>query len=186
MKTLRFKTAFSYPFNRAKGMWNILWILLPIIGWFPLGGYGIRIIKEFTNGKFKKLPTFQFKSDFKLGFFMFLKAIPFILVYFLITEGFGLFGKGAEDFVTVLLELFIVPILTINFFVKGTVSSYFEFKALKPVFTDLGDYIVAILKSILLAIIFVVMCIVLIGLPALAFTENMFIADFYRRRVKLK
>ena len=167
-------------------MWNILWILLPIIGWFPLGGYGIRIIKEFTKGKFKKLPTFQFKSDFKLGFFMFLKAIPFILVYILITEGFGAINGNLGDFVTTLLELFIVPILTINFFVIGTVNSFFEFRTLKSVFYNLGDYIVALLKSILLALIFVVMCIVLIGLPALAFTDNMFIADFYRRKVRLK
>ena len=75
MKPLDFKTAFKYPFNRAKGMWNILWVLLPIFGWFALGGYGIRIVKEFSHGKFKKLPVMSFGSDMKLGFFMFLKVL---------------------------------------------------------------------------------------------------------------
>jgi hypothetical protein len=184
MKNLNFKTAFSYPFNRAKGMLNILWVLLPIIGWFALSGYGIRIIKEYTKGRFKKLPKFQFKSDLKLGFWMFLKAIPFVVAYIIIIEGLGYFHEGLSGFVDFFLEIFLVPILTINFFVKETVGSYFEFKALKPVFNNLKDYIVAILKTILITLIFIVMSIVLIGIPALVFTQNIFLADFYRRRVK--
>jgi hypothetical protein len=183
MANLNFKTAFKYPFNRAKGMWNVLWILLPIIGWFALGGYGVRIIQEFSKGKFKKLPVLKFKSDFKLGFFMFLKAIPFVLAYmlfmFVLNE-----IHSVLDHTRVLLEIFIVPILTINFINKQTVGSFFEFKKLKYVFTNLGDYIVAVLKSILLFIVFLVMCLILVGIPAMIFTENMFLADFYRRKVK--
>ena len=56
MKKLDFGTAFKYPFNRAKRMWYILWLLVPIIGWFALGGYSIRLVKEFTKGKYKHLP----------------------------------------------------------------------------------------------------------------------------------
>jgi hypothetical protein len=184
MTTLKFKTAFSYPFNRAKGMWNILWILLPIIGWFALGGYGIRIIKEFTKGKFKKLPTFKFGSDLSLGFFMFLKALPFMIVYFVLIELLGVAFPWFGDLAELFLGLFIIPILTINFYKKETVKSYFEFKTLKPVFDHFWEYIVVLLKTLLLAIIFLAMCIILIGFPALAFTDNMFLADFYRRRVK--
>lgn len=183
MKTLDIATAFKYPFNRATGMWNILWVLLPIIGWFALGGYTIRIIKEFSEGKFKELPTFKFSSDLKLGFYMFLKAIPFIIACSVITTVFFEISELAGGIAEFVLGLFIFPILTINFFNKQTVGSYFELKILKSVFNNFGDYIVVLLKSILLGIVFAIMIIVLVGLPAGSFTKNIFLADFYRRRV---
>ncbi|MBU0460001.1 MAG: DUF4013 domain-containing protein [Nanoarchaeota archaeon] len=181
---LNFKSAFKYPFNRAKGMWNILWIFLPIIGWFALGGYGIRIVKEFCKGKFKQLPTFSFSSDLKLGFFMFLKSLPFILAYSVVLMILSLISLWLRGAVQLLFSLFVMPILFIHFFNKETVGSLFEFKIVKPVFTNLGDYIVILLKSILLALIFLVMIIILVGIPAGSFTKNIFFADFYRRRVK--
>ena len=184
MKKLDFKTAFKYPFNRAKGMWNILWILLPIVGWFALGGYGVRIVKEFSKGKFKKLPTFKFKSDLELGFFMFLKAIPFVIVYITIDAILDKIDPRVAGLANFFIGLFVVPILAINFMNKETVGSFFEFKIIKSVFNNLGDYIVTVLKSILLGIVFFIMIIVLVGLPAGIFTENIFLADFYRRKVK--
>ena len=184
MANLNFKTAFKYPFNRAKGMWNVLWILLPIIGWFALGGYGVRIIQEFIKGQFKELPVFKFESDLKLGFWMFLKALPFVILYAVISAVLTKTDYWAASLVDVLIAIFIVPILTINFMCKETIESYFDFKILKSVFNNLGDYIVALLKSILLGIVFVVMIIILVGIPASAFSKNIFMADFYRRRVK--
>ncbi|MFH1455820.1 MAG: DUF4013 domain-containing protein [archaeon] len=190
MAKLDFKKAFKYPFNRPKGLLNILWILLPIIGWFAIGGYSIRIVQEFCKGKFKKLPIFKFKSDLKLGFFMFLKALPFVIVYAifisvvgLVVEVLGL-NEGVLSLVDLLLQLLIVPMLTINFFNKQTIESFFEFRIIKSVFNNFGDYLLALGQSILLGIIFLIMIIVLVGIPAGAFTKNIFLADFYRRRVK--
>jgi len=190
MAKLDFKKAFKYPFNRPKGLLNILWILLPIIGWFALGGYSIRIVQEFCKGKFKKLPKFKFGNDLKLGFFMFLKALPFIIVYAIfisvlssVIEVLGLHG-GVLSLVDLFLQLLIVPMLVINFFVKQTIESFFEFKIIKFVFTNFSDYLVALGQTILLGIIFLILTIVLVGIPAGAFTKNMFLADFYRRRVK--
>ena len=60
MAIIDFKTAFYYPFNRPIGLLNILWVLLPIIGWFALFGYTIVIIKHFIKGDFKELPEFGF------------------------------------------------------------------------------------------------------------------------------
>jgi hypothetical protein len=190
METLDFKTvldfkiAFKYPFNRAKGMWNILWMLLPIIGWFALMGYGIRIVKEFIKGEFKQLPVFNFSSDLELGFMMFVKAIPFMIAYMMILGILGKIDSRMAGLANFFLGLFVAPILAINFFNKETVGSFFEFRILKSVFNNLGDYIVAILKSIALAIIFFIMWIVLVGIPAGIFTKNIFLADFYRRWVK--
>ena len=184
MEKLDFKTAFKYPFNRAKGMWNILWIFLPIIGWIALGGYSIRIVKEFIEGKFKELPVFEFKNDLKFGFNMFLKGLPFVITYIIISIVLDGIDSRIAELVDFSIALFIVPVLTINFFKKETVGSYFEIEILKYVFNNFGDYVVALLKSILLGIIFLIMWVILVGLPAGAFTKNMFIADFYRRRVK--
>ncbi len=186
MKTLDFNTAFKYPFNRAVGMWNILWVLFPIIGWFALGGYGVRIVQEFSKGHFKQLPTMKFSDDLGLGFMMFLKAIPFVVAYLVV---FTILGKILEPewlmgLITTLFGIFVLPILAMNFMNKETVESFFEFRILESVFSNLGDYIIAMLKSILLGIIFLLMWIVLVGLPAGSFTKNIFLADFYRRRVK--
>ena len=183
MNKIEFSSGFAYPFNRAVGLLNILWWFIPIIGWFALFGYGINIVKHFVNGDFKELPKFNFGKNFILGFIMFFKAIPFaiaITVVYIIA--------GIIPFAGILgilfISLFIVPILTINFFKKETVESYFELKKLNAVFNNLGEYIIALLKSIALKIIFILMIIVLVGIPAAAFTRNIFLADFYRRYVK--
>ncbi len=81
-------------------------------------------------------------------------------------------------------EVLLIPILAINFMNKETVGSFFEFSILKSVFNNFGDYIVVFLKNSLLGLIFAIMSIVLIGIPAGAFTKSIFIADFYRRRIK--
>jgi len=185
-KTLEFRTAFKYPFNRMKGLLNILWVLLPILGWFALGGYGVRIVQEFTKGQFKKLPIFKFSSDMKLGFFMFIKAIPFILVYMIILAIVGAIGPWTTGLIRVFLEFFVLPILTVNFINKMTVGSFFELSIINSVFANLGEYIIMMLKSILLFIIFIFMSIILIGIPGFVFTEHIFMANFYRKHVKKK
>ncbi len=186
MDKLNFKTAFKYPFNRAKGMLNILWILLPFIGWFAFGGYIIRIVKEFIQGKFEKLPVFEFKNDLKFGFKMWIRSIPFTIAYILIISILDI-NNLIPEFISMLINLFlglfIIPILIINFFNKETMSSLFEFKILEYVFNNLWDYISAMLKGILLGLIFLIMWVVLVGIPAGSFTQNMFIADFYRRKI---
>ena len=190
MKPLDFNTAFKYPFNRATGMWNILWVLVPIIGWFALGGYSVRIVQEFSKGHFKQLPTMKFGDDLGLGFMMFLKAIPFMIVYAIflgvLSETIAALSlpEWFVAIVDVVIGIFALPMLGINFLNKETVGSFFEFRVVKPVFEHFWDYVMAMLKSILLGIIFMLMWIVLVGLPAGAFTKNIFLADFYRRRVR--
>lgn len=183
MESLKFETAFKYPFNRAMGMWNILWIFVPIFGWFALGGYSVRIIKEFIKGEFEKLPVLSFISDMKLGFMMFIKAIPFMIVYGLFDAIVGKAGEATSLLASIFVGVFIVPILSINFFSKQTIASFFEFEIVSEVFNNLNDYVMVILKSISLGIIFLAMSLILVGIPAGAFTKNIFIADFYRRRV---
>ncbi len=190
MEKLKFTKAFSYPFNRLGGLLNILWVFLPIFGWFALGGYTVRIIQEFSAGKFEELPRFKFVDNMKLGFWMLIKAIPFALAYMAALFVLGALVRVSLSYnffmgiIELFLGIFVVPILSINFFNKETVESYFEFKILLNVFNNIEDYIIAFLKDVALAIIFVFMSIILIGIPAGSFTRNIFIADFYRRKVK--
>jgi len=179
-----FDTAFGYPFRRAKGMWNIFWLLLPIFGWLALGGYSVRIVKEFSKGKFKKLPTMKFGSDMKLGFFMLIKSIPFILVYIILISILTAINFWAMVVGRIFVEVFVIPILTINFMNKETVGSLFEFKLVKSVFNNLEDYVVTVLRSILLFVVYLIMVLILVGIPAMFFTNYLFLADFYRRMVK--
>lgn len=115
---------------------------------------------------------------------MFIKSLPFVLVYIIIIAILNKIDSQVTGLVNFFLGLFVIPILSINFMNKETVESFFEFEILKSVFDNLGDYVVVVFKSILLSIIFFVMIIVLVGLPAGSFTENIFLADFYRRKVK--
>jgi hypothetical protein len=182
-ESLKFKSAFKYPFNKAVRMFNILWMFVPFIGWFALFGYGIEIIKHFIKGDFKELPKMEFGKHLKLGFFMFLKFIPFIIVITIVNIVLifiPIIGPLASWFVS----LFVAPILVINFFNKETIESYFEFEIIRAVFDDFEEYIIALLKSLALAVIFFLMMIILVGIPAKSFTQNIFIADFYRRFVK--
>jgi len=181
--TLDFNTAFKYPFNRKKGLWNILWLLVPIIGWFALGGYGIRIVKEFTLEKFEQLPEMSFKSDLKFGFMMFLKSLPFVVIYTIIL-GTLIFINEWFRIIDTFLKIFIVPILTVHFFNKETIGSWFDFKILEHVFINLWEYIIIMLKSLALFIVYLLMTIILVGIPANAFTQNIYVADFYRSKVK--
>lgn len=184
MEKLNFETAFKYSFNRAVGMLNILWVFVPIVGWFALCGYGVRIVQEFCKGKFKQLPTFDFSNDLKLGFSMFIKALPFIIVYIIVSSILDKTGSVMSGLANFFLGFFVVPLLTINFIEKETTKSFFEFKILESVLNNPGDYVTALLKSILLCFVFFLMWIILVGIPAGAFTENIFLADFYRRKVK--
>jgi len=183
--SLNFKAAFKYPFNRAVRMFNILWMFVPFIGWLALFGYGIEIIKHFIKGDFKELPKMEFGKHLKLGFFMFLKFIPFMIIITIINivlVFIPIIGTLASWFVS----LFVVPVLVINFFNKETIESYFEFEIIRAVFEDFEEYIIALLKSLALAVIFMLMFLILVGIPARSFTQNIFIADFYRRFIKNK
>jgi len=136
MTIIDFKTAFYYPFNRPAGLWNILWILLPIIGWFALFGYTIVIIKHFIKANFKELPEFNFMKNLELGFWMFIKMIPLMAAYMavqFVTVRLPVIGR----LVMLFISLFVLPILVINFFNKETVESCFELRKVKPVFENL-------------------------------------------------
>lgn len=184
METISFSEAFKYPFKRPKRLLYILLILLPIIGWFALFGYIVRLVNEFIEGKYEGLPPLSFMEDLKLGFVMFLKVLPFALFYVILFMGITFANETLGSVLNLLFAIFVLPILKINFLRKQTVGSYFEFGMLKYVTENIGDYVLTLLKQYALIIIFAMLFFVLIGIPALYFTTFIFFANFYGRVVK--
>lgn len=210
-KKLSFKEAFKYPFNRPQGLLNILWVIVPIALWgillalvfqnvmlrgltailvaIPLVcilsffGYSIRIVKEYIDGKFEKLPEFEFAEQISLGFFIFLKMIPFFIIYLPLIVLLEEKHPGAR-LLLLPFEIVSVPVLAINLIYKETAAAFFEFSIVKVVVENLGDYLIALIKTILLQIVFLILSVILVGIPAGTYTKNIFLADFYRRHIK--
>ena len=182
MRDVEFSQAFKYVFNRPIGMLNILWIFLPIIGWLALIGYVIRIIQEYIRGKFRKLPYFRFSNNLVFGLIMFFKSLPLLIVFGIVSSIINKLPLG--NITTILLSLLILPMLFVNLFHKESVRASFDLSVVKPVFSNLIDYVVVLIKTLVLQLIFMVMSIILVGIPALVFTKNIFIADFFRRHIK--
>ncbi|AKB78975.1 hypothetical protein MSHOH_2492 [Methanosarcina horonobensis HB-1 = JCM 15518] len=186
IETISFSEAFKYPFKIPKRLLYILLLIIPIIGWFALFGYIVRLINEFIEGRYEGLIKLDFTEDLKLGFMVFLKALPFYIVYMIILFAAMYVNEAFGNLVNLLLGFFVIPMLAVNFFRKQTVESFFEFDILKVVRDNIGEYIITILKQYALAIIFAVLSIVLIGIPAIFFTNSIFIANMYGRLVEKK
>lgn len=186
IETISFPEAFKYPFKTPKRLLYALLLFVPIIGWFALFGYIVRLINEFIEGRYEGLIKLDFMEDLKLGFMVFLKSLPFYIIYFIITSATIYVNETFGNIVNLLLGFFVVPILAVNFKRKQTVESFFEFNILKNVTDNLGDYILAILKQWVLFFVFLVLSLVLIGIPAMYFTGSIFIANFYGNFVEQK
>ncbi|MCQ1536344.1 DUF4013 domain-containing protein [Methanosarcina sp. KYL-1] len=162
----------------------MLWLIIPILGWFALTGYIVRLVNEFIEGRYEGLPKFRFMDDLKLGFIITLKSLPFYIAYFIVLFAAISVSETAGNLLNLLLSFFVIPILAVNFFRKQTVASFFEFGILNAVKDNLGDYIIAILKQYALVLVFIVLIIVLVGIPAMYFTSSIFLANFYGRFVE--
>ncbi len=184
MDTISFSEAFKYPFKRPMRLLYILLIFIPLIGWFALYGLFVRIVNEFVEGKYEGLPALHFMDDLVLGFKMFLKSLPFFLVYFIVVLPVIFYDETAGNILSLILGFFVLPVLSVNFFRKQTVGSYFEFGMLGYVAGNIGDYVVAMLKQYALIFVFLILSIVLVGIPAMQFTTWIFIANFYGRYVR--
>jgi len=165
MKTINFEKAFSYPFAKSSRLLNFLWVLLPLIGWFALYGYTVRIIKGFTEQKFKQMPALELGEDISLGFFMFLKSIPGFLVIWA-----ALFLTTLIPFIGIplyIIAIIMMPLLIVHFIVKQTVVSLMEYSELKVIFSDFADYLIALIKGILAGMIYLVIMGIPVGLVVL-------------------
>ncbi|MPM83643.1 hypothetical protein SDC9_130712 [bioreactor metagenome] len=186
IETISFSEAFKYPFKTPKRLLYALLLFVPIIGWLALFGYGVRLVNEFIEGRYEGPIKLDFMEDLKLGFMVFLKSLPFYIVYIIILFAALYVNETFGNIFSFLLGFFVVPMLAVNFFRKQTVESFFEFSVLNVIRDNLGEYIVTVLKQYALVIIFMILSIVLVGIPGMLFTNSIFVANMYGRLVERK
>lgn len=184
VETISLSDAFLYPFKTPKRLLYSLWLLVPVLGWLILFGYIVRLVNEFIEGRYEGLIKLDFMEDLKLGFIIFLKALPFYVAYMAIDFAATFVNETLGNLVNLLLGFFVVPILEVNFFRKQTIKSFFEFQLLDIVRDNPGDYIITVLKQYALIIVFFILSFILIGIPAILFTNSIFVANLYGRIVE--
>jgi hypothetical protein len=70
----------KFPWINGVRLFNILWILVPLLGVFALYGYSKKIVQTIVSEKEKGLPKFgSFWENTKEGFMLFIKMIPTII-----------------------------------------------------------------------------------------------------------
>lgn len=185
IETISFSDALKFPFKTPVRLLYVLWLIIPILGWLVLFGYVVRLINEFIDGNYEGLIKLEFVDDLKLGAGMFVKALPFYVLYFIVLSA-VIYLNDALGTLIQLLAIFIVPLLAVNFFRKQTISSFFEFDVLNVAKDNLGEYITTVIKQIILSIIFAILSIIIIGIPAFYFTSSIFIANFYGKFIAQK
>ena len=186
IETISLSDAFKYPFKTPKKLLYALLLLIPIFGWLVLFGYIVRLVNEFIDGRYQEPIDIDLIEDLKFGAITFVKALPFIIVYAIVTLAISYISSTLGDLIDLLLRLFVIPILSVNFFRKQTIESFFEFDIFNVAKENLEDFITASLKQLALNIVFVILSIILIGIPGLLFTSSIFIANFYGRVVVQK
>lgn len=168
----------KYPWNNAKRLFNILWVLIPIIGWFALMGYIKAIVQELVKGNVSGLPAFgSFWDNLKEGFMVFIYMIPTMVILYVL-----MLIPIVGGLVGVFVELFILPWLIINFYVKSDFNALWELnKCFDKVFKNIETYLIALAKTMIYMVIYGLLSIILIGIPGYAFGSLYFMAEFYNK-----
>ncbi len=175
---VKFVDGMAYPWGRAKGLLNIFWALIPILGGFATIGYLKTIVNNLVAGNTKGLPLFgRFWENTGEGLKVFVFLLPLMVVYVLLSSIPYLGGV-----ISAILALFFMPYLVIKFLVKGEFMASLDVqKAVTEVFGNLGEYAMALLKTFAFYVVYGLLSIVLIGIPCLKLGQCFYLADFYRR-----
>jgi hypothetical protein len=79
------------------------------------------------------------------------------------------------------MSLFLAPYLTLNLMVTEKFASLFEFsKVVKVIFGNFKKYVIALLMTLFYCTVYVLLSVVLVGIPCLAFGSQYFLVEFYR------
>ncbi len=92
-KVSSFTDGLKYPWGVPKRLLNILWALIPILGWLALVSYSQSIIRAIVAGNKTSLPEFiGFGENLRKGFLLFVKSLPLLIAYSLIFSVQGIGG----------------------------------------------------------------------------------------------
>lgn len=180
---MKFGEGIKYSWIRPKGLTNIFWILVPILGLFILIGYIVDVVNSIVSGqKEQGLPVFRgFGETLSEGFMYFIRAIPLIFAVMAVAGISAMINDSLGAIVYLLLTFFYIPIATINLMVKKKVSAIFEFKNIfGMVFQNFVGYISTLIKTMGFFLVTGVLSLVFVGIPMQLLATNVYIADFYR------
>jgi hypothetical protein len=183
---MKFVEGLKYSFIRPKGLTNIFWILVPILGLFILIGYMVDVVNSIVSGqKEQGLPAFRgFGETLGEGFMYIIRAIPMGFAVMLVAGISAMINDSLGLIVYLLLTFFYIPIATINLMVKKKVSATFEFKNIfGMVFQNFVGYLSTLIKTIGFLLVTGVLSLVLVGIPMQMLASNVYIADFYREKI---
>lgn len=176
IKVSSFSEGLKYSWGVPKRLLNILWALIPIIGWLALVSYSQSIIRAIIAGNKDNLPEFiGFGENLRKGFLLFIKSLPILIAYSLI---FSIPGIG--QIVGWIAFVLFLPYLGINLLVTDRFEESFNIKkAWNAVSKNLEEYLIAYLKTIGFVLVYGLLSILLVGIPCLAFGHFLFLAEFY-------
>ena len=158
----------------------------------PLMGYIREINYNLLNKKDSEVPPFNnFWRITKSGFMFNIYTIILYLIFFVLGLLFSQIPVIGPVLQILLFIYFILVgiMLTLNYIKTDNLTEGFNLKLVhKAVFNNLGDYIVTLLKTIVVGIVLIVCSILIITLlvtiPAMQYTGYYLFADFYNRKVK--
>ncbi|MDP6583995.1 MAG: hypothetical protein QF535_05020, partial [Anaerolineales bacterium] len=118
-----------------------------------------------------------FWDNFVQGLLLIIMVIPLILLVMVvqIVPYLGLI-------VGFLANIFLVPYMVVHYCVTSEFKSTFDFKRWwRVVGSNVADYVVSLLKTIVYVLIYGLLSFVIIGIPSYTFGGYIYLADFYYR-----
>ncbi|RZD30618.1 MAG: hypothetical protein CXT77_04075 [uncultured DHVE6 group euryarchaeote] len=179
---MQFGEGLKYPWIRPKGLTNIFWALIPLLGPFIMLGYMVDIINSVVSGKKAQgLPTFRgFGDTLAEGFMYSLRVLPIFILVIILTGIFGMVNDSLGQIIYFLILIFYFPLMIINVMVKKKLSATFEFKHIfGMVFKNFGGYIGALIKTSGYFFISGLLLFVLVGFP-MSMSGYVYFADLYK------
>lgn len=153
--------ALAYPFKRFDGIFNYLWVLIPIIGQFVFYGYYLRVLDSVIHNykaNHKGLPRFvKFGENLKFGFLFMLATLILLVILFLVEFILLLTGIGwiVNPILTLIIVVFALPLLPAQYAYSGKFMDAINiFKAFKTSFGHFGRYILLILKTLVVGFLY--------------------------------
>jgi len=153
MKGIRmnFKKAFTYIFEDQRWFEKLivplLVTLIPVVGGMATVGYIMRVTRNVAANQAAPLPQFEFGTDLRLGFKMFVAGfvymLPVMLIYLIIMLPLSLIGDSdAMTGIVALVGIFVIllilayglllavmmPVITAKVAVQQEIKAAFQFK----------------------------------------------------------
>lgn len=175
------KDAIKYPWTKMQRAFWFWLIIIPVFGWFPLYGYILDIVQNIVKGGDRELPKFgKYWPSFVHGFYYFVFSAILGIVLSIVVR------IPLVGWIVYLYFVLITPMLIANYAVKRRFGAFFDIGlATKIVFGHFVEYIVLILKTIVVMIFWAVCSIPIITLiwtiPAAQFSSQFLLAQFYRK-----